>query len=57
MSTLLRGTGRAYLLSAPALVLFAGLLLAPLALSLALSFKSSTTKPGSRKAATPWRTT
>ncbi|EHK71155.1 binding-protein-dependent transport systems inner membrane component [Pseudomonas psychrotolerans L19] len=38
MSTLLRGTGRAYLLSAPALVLFAGLLLAPLALSLALSF-------------------
>lgn len=38
MSTLLRGTGRAYLLSAPALVLFAGLLLAPLALTLALSF-------------------
>ena len=26
MSTLLRGTGRAYLLSAPALVLFAGAL-------------------------------
>ncbi|KTT56674.1 ABC transporter permease [Pseudomonas oryzihabitans] len=38
MSTLLRGTGRAYLLSAPALVLFSVLLLLPLALTLVLSF-------------------
>ncbi|QDD89043.1 ABC transporter permease [Pseudomonas oryzihabitans] len=38
MSTLLRGTGRAYLLSAPALVLFAVLLLLPLALTVVLSF-------------------
>ncbi|WP_295518030.1 ABC transporter permease [uncultured Pseudomonas sp.] len=38
MSTLLRGTGRAYLLSATALVLFAALLVLPLALTVVLSF-------------------